>query len=641
LANSDNNEDLRASSHNLAEHSPFVNAVLKILPMVPVVSNSLMRGRVFPGRFRPPRLFHPKFARPLIMFMRTAVTARSLLLSALAFGVVGTSQASINTDLSYVNMSSTTYNRFKGWVDQAVAGNPGYEFSANDAVVMFRLTGQSQYCTLARTMVDSQVSAAEAAIAANQNPEVAHDSYLYAGAMIGDLALTFDWCSTYVSAAQRTRWSAYAERTISNIWSPSQAMWGTRQASWSGWGTSDPANNYYYSFLRATMYWGLASNSSTWISFLQTQKLPPLVNYFALLPGGGSEEGTGYGTSHHKLFELYRVWRDSMGTDLANANAHLTDTISYWLHATVPTRNRFAPYGDQSRNSNPEFYDYHRHLLLEARYLTNSTVARDLASWWINHNSVQQMSSGFNFRDDLLPAGTSTTLPAAPLTYRATGIGHLFTRTSWETGATWLTFSAGSYAQSHAHQDQGSFTLFSGDWLAVTENIWSHSGIQQGTEVHNVVRFVRSGVNVRQREPSISSMNVTQQGPGPGEVHVTGDLTAAYTPGAGVNSWQRSLDFTGTRLLVTDQFSLLSGTQAIFQVNTPTQPVISGKVAVAGGLTIRVLEPVNATLTAVNWRNVDSDFLSGWKLEVQGTSTNTGFVVEMTMGETIFTGSFD
>ena len=574
------------------------------------------------------------------MDMRIPALARIALLAVFATGA-GTSQAAITTDLSYVNLQSPAYARFKGWVDQAVAGNLGYGFSANDAVVMYRLTNQSPYCVLARDMIEDQVSAAEAAIAANQNPEVAHDSYLYAGALIGDLALTRDWCASFVSTSQRTRWANYAERTITNIWNPSAASWGGRAAPWTGWGTDDPANNYYYSFLRATMYWALAVNSSAWTNFLQTQKLPPLEAYFSMLPGGGSEEGTGYGTSHHKLFELYRVWRDSTGDDLANANPHLTDTISYWLHATVPTRNRFAPFGDQSRNSNPEFYDYHRHLLLEARYMTNNAAARDLASWWINHNSVQQMASGFNYRDDLLPPGSSSTLPNAPLIYRATGIGHLFARTSWETGATWLSFSAGAYTQSHAHQDQGSFTLFSGDWLAVTENIWSHSGIQQGTEVHNLVRFVRNGQNVRQRSPSMSTMNIIQQGPGPGEVHVTGDLTAAYLPGTGVNSWQRRLDFTGSRLLVTDQFSVLSGTQAIFQVNTPTQPIITGNTAKAGQLTIRVLEPAGATLTAINWRNVDSDFLNGWKLQVQGASTNTGFVVEMTTGETIFKHGFE
>ena len=276
----------------------------------------------------------------------------------------GTVQAAITIDLSYVDTQSTAYARFTNWVTQAYNGSPGYGFSAADAVTQARITSDSRYCGLAVSMIDTQVGAAETRIAAGQNPEVAGDSYLQAGPMIGDLALTYDWCAAQVNATQRTRWANYAERTIQNIWNPSQAQWGGRAATWSGWGTNDPANNYYYSFLRATMYWALASNSATWRNFLETQKLPPLTSYFALLNGGGSEEGTGYGTSHHKLFELYRVWRDSTGQDLASVSSHLTDTVSYWLHATVPTLNRFAPYGDQARSSNPEFYDYHRHLLL-------------------------------------------------------------------------------------------------------------------------------------------------------------------------------------------------------------------------------------------------------------------------------------
>ncbi|MBN8482803.1 MAG: heparinase II/III family protein [Xanthomonadales bacterium] len=555
----------------------------------------------------------------------------------------GSAQAAITIDLSYVDTQGSAYTRFRNWVNQAVAGNPGYEFSATDAAMMARISGQANYCTLAVSMIETQVATAEARIAAGQNPAVASDSYLQAGPMIGDLALTYDWCAAQVSASQRTRWAAYAERTIANIWTPAQAQWGGRAASWSGWGTNDPANNYYYSFLRATMYWALASNSSTWMAFLQSQKLPPLQAYFALLVGGGSEEGTGYGTSHHKLFELYRVWRDSTGTNLATASPHLTDTISYWLHATVPTLNRFAPYGDQARNSNPEFYDYHRHLLLEARRMTGDAVARDLASWWLGNSSVPQMTSGFNLRDDLLPAGTAPAQAGggAPLTYVASGIGHLFTRTAWNPAATWLTFSAGSYDQSHAHQDQGSFTLFSGNWLAVTENIWSHSGIQNGTEVHNLVRFVRNNANVRQREGTRSTMTVHQLGPAAGEVHVSGDLTAAYTAGAGVTAWTRRLDFTGSKLVVSDQFAVLSGTRAIFQLNTPVQPVVNGNEATAGSLKVRVLEPTQATLRVIDWRTQGSDFASGWKLEIEGAATNTGFIVELTTGEQIFKGSFE
>ncbi len=32
----------------------------------------------------------------------------------------------------------------------------------------------------------------------------------------------------------------------------------------------------------------------------------------------------------------------------------------------------------------------------------------------------------------------------------------------------------------------------------MTENIWTHSGIQQGTPVHNVVRFERANADAQQ-----------------------------------------------------------------------------------------------------------------------------------------------
>jgi hypothetical protein len=556
--------------------------------------------------------------------------------------------AAINLDLSYVNTQSNAFSLFKGWVDRAVAGNPGYDFAAADAAYMYKLSGQAQYCNYAVQMVDTQVTTAETAINAQQNPEVARDSYLYVGTMISDVALTYDWCSAQMTSAQRTRWSAYAEQAIYNVWNPSLAKWGGRSATWSGWGTSDPANNYHYSFLEATMYWVLAypNGPNNWRTFLQNTKLPALEAYFATLPGGGSEEGTGYGTSHMRLFALYRLWRDATGVDMGNANSHMTDTISYWIHATVPMRDRFQPFGDQARTSVPNLYDYQRRLVLEARQMTNSAAARDLAAWWLNNISIRSMTNGFNYRYDLLDGGTSTS-PPAPLVYQARGVGHLFARTGWDTGAMWLAFSAGRYVQSHAHQDQGSFTLFEGDWLAVTENIWTRSGIQQGTNVHNVVRFERNGTVIPQRNPTASTMTVNSIG-NQGEVNATGNLTPAYAAGAGVTSWTRNINFALRKLTVQDNFVVTSGTQAIFQVNVPVQPGVSGNEATAGRLHIRVLSPANATLSVVDWRTAPEgpgEFLSGWRVEVRGGTT--GYTVELSTdgdgsaSENVFSNGFD
>ena len=476
---------------------------------------------------------------------RVIVWVATLLLAALPAQRV---HAGVNLDLSYVDRHSDAYQRFKGFVDRAVAGDPAYGFSATDAAYMYRLTGKRPYGELAVRMVDVQVHAAEVAIAAGQVPPIADDSYLEIGPMLRDLALAYDWCGALVTPVQKERWKAYADQAVANVWHPYVARWGGHWLPGNGWAVNDPGNNYYYSFVEATMYWALASDNAQLKSYLQHDRLPLLTAYFAKLPKGGSREGTSYGASLRTLFGLYRLWRDATGVDLANANSHLTDTIRYWVHASVPTMDRFAPIGDQPRVSVPELYDYERQLILEARMLTRDADAASVASWWLHHISVKQMTTSFNDRHDLLPAGNGGTAPHE-LVYHATGAGQLFARTDWGRDAMWLDFSAGTYDQSHAHQAQGAFTLFAGDWLAVTENIWSRSGIQQGSETNNVLRFERSGETVPQVAPSTSLLTLTASG-AQGEVHAVADLTPAYGGNPAVRTWQRRIDFQDRVLTV-------------------------------------------------------------------------------------------
>lgn len=554
-----------------------------------------------------------------------------------------TGHAAIDLDLSYVDLQSPAYQRFKAWVDDAVAGEPGYAFSATDAATLFRLTGQAPYATLAVQMVERQVAEAEALIAQGQRPEIAGDSYLHVGEMLRDLALTYDWCAASITPQQRTRWAAYAQQAVWNVWHPAQAQWGGHAHPWSGWSIDNPANNYYYSFVEATMTWALATDDASqraaWMQLLQEVKLPALEQYAATLAGGGSQEGTGYGLSHRSLFGLYRLWRDATGADLANANAHLSDSIAWWIHATVPTRDRVAPIGDQARVSEPVLYDYHRHLMLEARRMTGDANARANASWWLHAVTQAQMESGFNFRHDLLPSGDAGA-PPGELVYHAPGTGQLFARTGWDDGATWLQFSAGPYLESHAHQDQGSFTLFRGDWLAVTENIWTHSGIQQGTEVHNLVRFERDGAIVPQRVGTNSTMAVT---PGVGgAVHVEADLTPAYAGDSAVQSWHRTLDFAGGRLTIHDRYALGAGARAVFQVNVPQAPTLVDGGAIAGVLRLRVLAPPGATLSALDWSTrsgAEETYRRGWRIDVAGGTDE--YVVELEAGDGIFADGFD
>lgn len=547
-------------------------------------------------------------------------------------------KAGIPLDLSYVERRSAALARFKRWVDAAASGSPGYAFAASHAALLHRLTGDARYCELAVRTVGAEVDAAEAAIAAGRAPPIAGDSYLEVGPRIADLSLTLDTCKAQLDEQERARWSAYAEQAVWNVWNHGRATWGGRAHPWTGWSVDNPGNNYYYSFVEATMYWALASGDAKWMRLLRDDKLVRLREYYARLPGGGSLEGTGYGTAHMRLFAVYRLWRDATGEDLANASSHANDSIAYWVHATVPSLDRFAPIGDQSRNSIPELYDYHRRLMLEARASSKDPQARALAAWWLGNISVDRMHDGFNFVHDLLPAGEAGDAPEA-LVHHARGVGHVFARSGWDKDAMWLSFVAGPYNESHAHQEQGGFTLFSrGEWLAVTENIWSHSGIQQGTETNNVVRFERANPDARQcmapagdrvvhqcEQPDPATIEVTRDG---GALTIDADLTPVYAGNPALRSWTRRVAFADRKLLVSDRFSLPSGTRAVFQVNVPVEPRITGTEAVAGRLRVRVLEPETATLSVHDWREVDgAEFRRGWRLDVAGGES--GYVVEL------------
>lgn len=536
--------------------------------------------------------------------------------------------ASLILDLSYVDQSSPAFSRFKQYVDRAVAGHPDYAFAALDAAIMFKLTGQQQYADLAKATVDAQVTAAEAAIAAGRNPDVAGDSYLEVGGDIGDLAVTYAWCNP--TDAQKPRWAAYADQTIFNVWHPSQAMWGTRPAPWSGWAINDPADNYYYSFIQATMFWALASNNQNLLTYLRTDRLPLLTACYNAIPGGGSLEGTGYGTSHMRLFELYQWWKDSGQGDLTNL--HMTNSIDFWVHATTPDLAHFAPFGDQSRVSVPTWYDYQRRLVLEACRLTLNTSERSDGYYVLDNlrhedaSPYLTMRDSFNSRYDLIPRGTPLHKPVC--NFRAAEVGAVFARTSWESNATWLAVMMGLYDQSHAHQEQGGFTLFKNTWLSVANNIWSHSGIQQTTPDKNVIRFEKNGDVQRQVPGNNAKVNVLKYNLLPvasataaGDFHILGDITPLYSVSSGVQHWSRDIQFQRGVVTITDAMQLAAGTTGTFQLQVPVQPTIQGNVITAGHLRCTVLTPTNPTISAVDMRTVDSDYNSGWRVDIKGGTT--------------------
>lgn len=444
-------------------------------------------------------------------FATATVTVTSGLPSAAGPRVLLNDPATLNGLKAALASGSAPAARFRAVVDGEMAA-PGtyYAFEARHAALMYQLTGTPAYGTFAIALTEAFVASEEALINANQRATIAGDSYLEVGSRLGNVAQVYDWCFDLLTPAQRTRWITYMNRVLFNVWNPDQAVWGAGAFPWSGWSINNPANNYYYSFLEATMLTGLATfpenpQAQQWRDHFATTKiasqLMPMFN--ADLVGGGSREGTGYGTAMKNLFRLYFLWEKSTGHAIADLTPH-TRLTAYWMaHATVPTLDKLAPIGDHARDSTAALFDYHRELWLSliAQYPEDAGVRA--TKQLLADSSVPRMEHSFQFWADFLydrPAVTPLPLTTLNTAYYGPGTGNLFTRSSWAPTATYAHFIAGPYSESHAHRDQGSFLLYRGDWLLDDQNLRSHSGIELDEEMHNLVRFVSAGQTVTMAE---------------------------------------------------------------------------------------------------------------------------------------------
>jgi len=537
---------------------------------------------------------------------------------------LATQRARLVTELDSGRPAAT---RFRASVDRWVGGSDIWGFDAWQAALLGQLTGDAKYCAAAVEAIDAQVSAAQSQISAGKAPDVADDSYLGIGTLIGDLALTYDWCYSAIGGQRRAAWLAYANQAVWNVWNHAAAKWGAKTMTWSGWAVEDPSDNYYYSFLRATMLLGLAAHdelpeAAGWlIQFHDTKLLGELVPTFdADLVGGGSREGTGYGVSMRTLFHLYDLWAASTGESIASRTGHTRASILAFIHQTVPTLDRIAPTGDHSRDSTAALFDYHRDYLQELVSLFPSDPLAPRAQALLADSSVPEMDNQFMYvfdflydRADIAP----TSLDGLGTAYHAPGIGELYARSGWDTHATWINLIAGPFTQSHAHQDQGSLMIYKDGWLAYDANVVSKSGLSQQLDAHSLVRIVDGGKTVEQQRNTDSPLVALHRGDG--YLYAAADLTPAYKQSPVVQKVQREIIYLEPdAVVVYDRVATRAGSQQIWQLVTPAAPTIAGTRATihAAGhdLAVERVAPTSAAATSFDLRS-DDDFTGGFRLD--------------------------
>jgi hypothetical protein len=473
--------------------------------------------------------------------------------------------------------------RFKGAIDAFLFEGATFisDYSVWHGAMLGVLTGDTRYCADSVQRIDALVAAAEADIAANRDPDVAGDSYLYVGDQIGDLALVWDWCGAARTASMTTRWSAFAQQTLNNVWHPAQASWGGRAAPWSGWGTDNPRNNYYLSFLQATLLWGAAANgehpnAAGWLTQARHQVEHDLtVIQTSETPGGGSLEGTGYGSSIKRLLFLMFVWEASTGQRWADLSSANQAWIRYLISVVVPTNNYFAPIGDQARISDAPFTDYQREALLALAELHRGTPWGRRARTTAN-TALPMMDRPEEWVYDFLygVADLGTAAPF-PLSYYSLGTGHAFARSGTTPSATWVGFLAGPYVESHAHHDALSFLLFKTGWKVDDAVRSSHSGLIQAEEAHALVMLLAGSTPLRMASGGEAQMYAMRSATD--YVHMAGSIAPGELyPGHTITQDREVVFLPPDTVIVMDRID--SGAETLtrrFQLPTPTVATIS------------------------------------------------------------------
>jgi hypothetical protein len=521
---------------------------------------------------------------------------------------------------------------FKNMVSQQMAGQNEYGFQGYFAAYLYLLTGDARYATYAVSFMDAKVAAEEQLISQNMEANVAFDSYLLIGEQIGDLALVYDWCFDHLTDAQKRRWLAYANQAVWNVWNPTKAKWGNTTYSWSGWSIDNPGNNYFSSFLEATQLLGLAAQgddpmADQWLDQYRNAKVrDELVPTFNMdLQGGGSREGTGYGIEMRRIFKQYDFWQQTTGERIAELTPH-TEASFFWIvHATVPTLDRIVTIGDQARESSGALFDDHRDYVQVLTWLFPQAPFAPMGQWYLSHSSVPQADRPYNLIGDLLYQQMGA--PQAPLSglypaYYSKGTGDVFVRTGWSSDATFMSFIAGPYTESHAHRDQGSFTIFKNEWLAFDEGVLSSSGLRKDEASHNIPSVIAGGTPAMMdygNDGTLVALADNAQ-----YTYLASDTAHCYNGSGGVTQMEREMLFVkpGT-FIVFDRVQAQSGSQKVWRLNAPVRPTVSGRVATIMGsksrLALTPVLPTGVTPAVVDWHATDSDTDGGFRIDVTAT----------------------
>jgi hypothetical protein len=310
-----------------------------------------------------------------------------------------------------------------------------------------------------------------------------------------------------------------------------------------------------------------------------------------LSPDGYFYEGMEYWIfSTPWLVHFLDAWEHATGESLWD-RTHFRNWKSYLAHSLLPDGQTVVDFGDiwegaltraKSGAEYPRAYpggtlqsNFNVMYRVAARYgdAQAQAIAERYASF--RHSNLEEYWT-LLWRDPGLKAAP---MSAIPLAHHFEDSGVVYTRTSWNAGATAVSFKAGPpeghrVAQllgkipewrldsGHAHPDAGSFVIWAdGRYLtgdtgyaglpsARNHNTLTFGGVGQGIETgHDVWREMDNGALDKIRIVTADMSN--------GRARIVADLTSAYAPRAGVASFVRTFTWDGqNRFAVIDDVKM-------------------------------------------------------------------------------------
>jgi hypothetical protein len=537
--------------------------------------------------------------------------------------------------------------------------------------LLYMITGDESAATRAIQGADELVACGWQCVAD------AHGQFLYVRDFMRSVALVYDWLYARLTPQQRHDYIGYMNMILFLTWNETpeaQAIYDTDD-----WMTSNPLNNFFYTYILASTYVALATDGENHGTFdyegvthnvyylmdgrdAGSDRYTDLYDFLMakinqqMWPsldtrgkGGGWFEGENYGrASKRHLFESLLLLKQTTGLDLFSNPAHpfCRQAFYYELYSIQPGDAVYYPGGDQPSIEQAPVRGYSRHFMLLIAEGMRGSVESEYAQYWCNH-----VLTNMNDIDVMVPwdfilyrsgPPERNHKGVLPLNYLAEAAGWAHSRSDWSDAGVSVVLVSADRIEGHQHRDQNSFVIYRGgnssgrDGWVMTDVMPFSGENPDWTWAHNTLI-----VNDTEQRFGSGTGKILKYDAQPGYVYAVGDAADAYYTNPGhygrgedkmLKVFQRELvHILPQYIAVFDRVVPESGFESAVVKNLfhypYSKPAVSGETITETLGVARLFQKVVLPATpALTWVDEAGDGHDTWRLELRNASVAPSYL---------------